>query len=197
MLGVPLLLWLVLPPYAILPMVWTMALFCHSLTNRLLGEKGRNWWNRAGVTRGEVMRILARFVICALLMTGATYLLQPELLFGFVRTKPQFWAVVMVMYPLISVVPQEIIFRRYIFARFERLMTPTMLILLSGLGFGFAHIVFNNWIAPALCAVGGVMFAQTYLRTRSLALVSLEHALYGNFVFTLGLGRYFYHGAVQ
>ena len=99
--------------------------------------------------------------------------------------------------PLLSVVPQEIIFRRYLFTRFETIFTPAMMVLVSGLGFGFAHVVFGNWVAPLLCAIGGIMFAQTYARTRSLALVSLEHALYGNFVFTVGLGRYFYHGAVH
>jgi membrane protease YdiL (CAAX protease family) len=70
------------------------------------------------------------------------------------------------------------------------------LVLISGAAFGLAHIVFNNWVAPVLCAVGGVLFAHTYHKTRSLALVCLEHALYGDFVFTVGLGRYFYHGAV-
>jgi uncharacterized protein len=121
----------------------------------------------------------------------------PELLFGFVREKPLFWLIVMVMYPLISVVPQEIIFRRYMFDRYKTAFSPRVLVLVSGVGFGFAHIVFGNWVAPVLCVIGGIMFAQTYARTRSLALVSLEHALYGDFIFTLGLGRYFYHGAVH
>ena len=88
-------------------------------------------------------------------------------------------------------------FRSYLFARFSgRLLPPVAMLLVSGLGFGFAHIVFGNWVAPTLCAIGGLLFAQTYQRTRSLALVAIEHALFGDFIFTLGLGRYFYHGAV-
>ncbi len=82
------------------------------------------------------------------------------------------------------------------YSRFGHVLTPTVLWLVSGIGFGFAHIVFDNWVAPALCAIGGLIFAHTYRRTRSLALASFEHALYGDLVFTLGLGRYFYHGAV-
>ncbi len=43
--------------------------------------------------------------------------------------------------------------------------------------------------------VGGWIFASRYRRTRSLFTVSVEHALYGMLVFTVGLGQYFYHGA--
>jgi hypothetical protein len=47
------------------------------------------------------------------------------------------------------------------------------------------------------CAIGGVFFARTYTARPSLALVVAEHALYGCFLFTLGLGHYFYHGAIR
>lgn len=196
MIGLPLLLWLVLPPYVILPVVLMMALFCHHMANLVKMQRLGEWWHWRGITRAELMRVLIQFVVCAALLAAATYALAPELLFSFVRRAPGFWLAVMILYPLLSVVPQEIIFRRYLFTRFETIFTPAMMVLVSGLGFGFAHIVFNNWLAPALCAIGGLMFARTYQRTGSLALVSLEHALYGNFLFTLGLGRYFYHGAV-
>ena len=46
-----------------------------------------------------------------------------------------------------------------------------------------------------LLAVGGLMFANTYRRTNSLFLVSLEHALYGNTLFFIGLGWFFWGGA--
>jgi uncharacterized protein len=197
MLGVPLLMLFWLPSSAILPMIWLMAVLCHFITNASNGWRKENWWNRAGVTRAELTRMLKRFVLCAAALSGLTYAFAPELLFGFVREKPLFWLIVMVMYPLISVVPQEIIFRRYMFDRYKTAFSPRVLVLVSGVGFGFAHIVFGNWVAPVLCVIGGIMFAQTYARTRSLALVSLEHALYGDFIFTLGLGRYFYHGAVH
>ncbi len=196
MLGVPLLLWLVLPPYTILPVVWMMALLCHHLANFAKPQTPREWWGLGRIPRAELLRVLKRFVLCATLLFAVTYALNPELLFNFMRGNPKFWLIVMLAYPLLSVVPQEIIFRRYLFARYEKLLSPAAILLLSGLGFGFAHIAFNNWVAPILCAVGGLMFARTYQRTHSLALVSLEHALYGDFLFTLGLGRYFYHGAI-
>ena len=196
MLGVPLLMLLVLPSSAILPVVWLMAILCHFITNASNDWRKQQWWKQAGITRSEVLRMLKRFALCAAALTVLTYTLAPELLFGFVREKPIFWLIVMLAYPLVSVVPQEIIFRRYMFDRYKTAFSLRMLVLVSGVGFGFAHIVFGNWVAPVLCVIGGIMFAQTYARTRSLALVSLEHALYGDFIFTLGLGRYFYHGAV-
>jgi membrane protease YdiL (CAAX protease family) len=41
---------------------------------------------------------------------------------------------------------------------------------------------------------GGLIFAWRYLRTNSFWAVALEHALYGNLIFTIGLGVYFFTG---
>ena len=43
---------------------------------------------------------------------------------------------------------------------------------------------------------GGFLFALTYSKTKSLLLVSFEHALYGNTLFFLGLGWFFWGGSV-
>jgi uncharacterized protein len=197
MLVMPVMVWLILSPRAILPVVMLMAGVCYWLARKSDPTFAAGRWHVAAFTRANVGTMLARFAVCALLIMAATAFFKPDMLFGFIREKPVLWALVMVLYPLISVVPQEIIYRRYVFARFSRLFaSPMLLMLVSGLAFGFAHVVFDNSVAPALCAVGGLMFAYTYHKTRSLALVCVEHALYGNFIFTVGLGRYFYHGAV-
>jgi membrane protease YdiL (CAAX protease family) len=57
------------------------------------------------------------------------------------------------------------------------------------------HIVFKNPLALLLTFGGGILFAKTYEDTRSLVISLIEHALYGNYVFTLGLGKYLYLGA--
>jgi uncharacterized protein len=46
----------------------------------------------------------------------AVWRMTPELLFSFVKTNPMLWAVVMVLYPVLSVYPQEFLFRAYFFA---------------------------------------------------------------------------------
>ena len=196
MIGVPLVFVFLLPPYLLLPLIWGMAVFCSHVANKVEARRFREYWHYVGVTRNEVLLIATRFVVCAVLLAWVTSVYRPDMLFSLWHRSHWFWLIVMVLYPVLSVVPQEIIFRRYLFTRFAGMMSPTVLWLVSGLGFGFAHIVFQNWVAPVLCAIGGLMFAQTYRRTRSLALVSLEHALYGDFVFTIGLGHYFFHGAV-
>ncbi|MGC2299467.1 MAG: CPBP family glutamic-type intramembrane protease [Acidobacteriaceae bacterium] len=67
-----------------------------------------------------------------------------------------------------------------------------LMILVSAATFALMHILFRNWIALALTFPGGILFARRYLDTRSLCISSLEHALYGCFLFTIGLGQFFY-----
>lgn len=59
--------------------------------------------------------------------------------------------------------------------------------------FGYVHIVFGNLLAVVFTVIGGLLFAYTYLKSRSVFLVSVEHAVYGNALYTFGLGRFFYH----
>jgi membrane protease YdiL (CAAX protease family) len=57
--------------------------------------------------------------------------------------------------------------------------------------------VFENWIAPTATFFGGLLFAWTYDRTRSALVAGLQHAAFGCYIFTIGLGWYFYYGAVR
>jgi len=197
MIGLPVALYLTLPIRYLLPMIWLIALGCHLAYRALDRQPTHIWWGRGAVTWANLRPILLRFAFSALLLGLITWIWVPELLFGMIRTKPAFWLLVMVFYPILSVVPQEIIFRSFFFTRYQTLFKPEwMLVLASGVAFGMAHILFHNWIAPLLCFIGGVMFARTYAKHRSLMLVAIEHALYGDFLFTLGLGRYFYHGTI-
>jgi CAAX protease family protein len=134
----------------------------------------------------------------ALLMAGlgiVVWRFAPDMLFSLVRRAPVLWAAVMLLYPVFSALPQEFLFRAYFFRRYQTLFGKgPALIAASGVAFGFVHIIFGNWLAVLLSAIGGLLFASTYARTASLSLVCLEHALFGDFLFTIGLGRFFYHG---
>jgi hypothetical protein len=123
------------------------------------------------------------------------YLTAPELLFTFPRRNPVIWGAVMLLYPLLSVYPQELVFRAFLFQRYRILFrTPRAQVVASALSFGFVHILFGNWLSVALSTLGGILFAHTYARSRSLLLASIEHAIYGDFIFTIGLGQFFFHG---
>ncbi len=180
-----------------LPTLWVVAFYCLWVHRATTGERLRDVWKASAINRATGKAMLTVLLLSAIFLGVATALLLPERLFSFVAERPLFWALVMVMYPLISVVPQEIIFRLFFFERYKIFFSKgQVMVIASGLAFGFAHVIFENWVAPLLTAIGGILFALTYARTKSLALVSLEHALYGDFIFTIGLGYYFYHGSV-
>lgn len=197
MMGVPLLLSTVIPLKYMLVLLWAIALYCHMVYRALVDVPERIFWRWPEVNWRNLKPILQRFVVSTLLALVLVALWKPTFLFSFVCERPQFWAFVMIAYPIISVIPQEIIFRSFFFQRYARVFPSTLgLIIASGVMFGAAHLIFQNWVAPLLCVVGGIFFAQTYAKTRSLALAVIEHALYGCMMFTVGLGPYFYHGAV-
>jgi membrane protease YdiL (CAAX protease family) len=119
---------------------------------------------------------------------------RPEALFQLPRTRTGLWLIIMIAYPLLSVYPQELIFRTFLFHRYRVLLPPRALMLTSALAFGYAHIVLHNLPSVLLSTLGGLLFASTYRRSQSTLLVALEHALYGCFVFSVGLGGLFYAG---
>ncbi len=123
---------------------------------------------------------------------------KPDVFLDFPRSKPGLWALVMVLYPVFSVYPQSILYRAFIFHRYQNLFGNGWgLVLASGLAFAFVHIVFRNPLAVILTFPGGLLFAFRYLQTGSLVVSSLEHSLYGCALFTVGLGSNFYHGAAR
>ncbi|HYZ87509.1 MAG TPA: CPBP family intramembrane glutamic endopeptidase [Bryobacteraceae bacterium] len=177
-------------------LLWTAALYCY-LQLRLdpSFDDSRLW----GFVFPQQWRLLLlRFVLAALAISVFVVLLDSTKLFSFVRTRPRLWAVVMLLYPILSVIPQGLVYRVFFIHRYrDWLSTPRLRILLSAIAFSFAHIVFRNPWAILFTFVGGLMFASTYLKTRSNLAASVEHALYGCFVFTIGIGQYFYAGPIR
>jgi membrane protease YdiL (CAAX protease family) len=103
----------------------------------------------------------------------------------------------MVAYPIFSVYPQGLLYRAFFFERYATLFPGKwVMILASAAAFAFLHIVFRNSLAVALTFAGGLLFAWRYAETASLATSSFEHALYGCWLFTVGLGPFFYHGTI-
>jgi uncharacterized protein len=101
---------------------------------------------------------------------------------------------VVILYPVFSVYRQELLYRAFFFHRYKPLFGDgTGMIAASAAVFGFAHIIFGNWVTIAMTAIGGVLFGCTYRKTGSLVLTCLEHALFGDLIFTVGIGQFFYH----
>jgi len=149
-----------------------------------------------GHVRPYLGTLLVRDALCLAVLGVGVRLFAPELLFSLVKRTPLFWVVIMLLYPLLSVYPQELIYRAFCFHRYEPLFgSGRVMVVASALAFGFVHIIFGNWLAVGLCVTGGLLFAVTYQSSGSLLLACLDHAIFGNFIFTIGLGRFFYHGS--
>lgn len=121
-----------------------------------------------------------------------------KLFLSLVRNHPVFWVILMVLYPLLSVYPQELIYRAFLFHRYRTIFpTPWVVMFASAAAFGFMHVVFWNVPAVVLSFFGGLLFAWTYHRTQSLLAAFIEHSLYGCLIFTIGLGAYFFPGTIS
>jgi uncharacterized protein len=138
------------------------------------------------------------FIVAALAIWLGVRRFAPQLEWSLVRPHPVFWAVVMLAYPVVSVYPQGLLYRAFFFERYAGLFpNKWAMILASASVFSFLHIIFRNWLAVDLTFAGGLLFAARYAKTDSLATSSFEHALYGCWLFTVGLGQYFYHGTIE
>ncbi|TQC45025.1 CPBP family intramembrane metalloprotease [Rhodococcus sp. WS4] len=159
-------------------------------------DRASLWRPRTLLSQAHSIAVL--WCLAAVGLIVALALLHPNLLFAFPREDPLIWVLVMVLYPLLSVYPQELIFRGFVFHRYAPVFGEgTRMVTASAAAFGFVHIAFGSWISVAMTIVGGWIFATRYRRTQSLFTVSVEHALYGMLVFTVGLGQFFYHGAAE
>jgi Type II CAAX prenyl endopeptidase Rce1-like len=86
------------------------------------------------------------------------------------------------------------IFNLSSFKRYKHLFDNKItLVLVNAFLFSFAHVIFMNPIVLIFTFFGGIIFAYIYSTTNSLVKVSLEHGLFGDIVFSSGLGVYFYH----
>lgn len=179
-----------------LPLLWVVAGYAWwQLLRDERFDRARLW--NAGTLPGRLPVIFACFVVVAAALWAGVHWFTPELEWSFVRRAPGFWAVVMLAYPVLSVYPQGVLYRAFFFERYAELFPGKWAMILgSAAAFAFLHIIFRNWLAVALTFGGGLLFAARYAETGSLATSSFEHALYGCWLFTVGLGGYFYHGTI-
>lgn len=152
----------------------------------------------ASLTERRLKKVMLLCLVLGAMIFAFSYTYAPEQFLNFPRERPILWALVMVLYPVISAFPQELVFRSFFFHRYEDLFSsPVLLIAGNAIAFAIAHSMFRNPIAILFTFFGGVVFATIYHRTRSLLMVCIVHAILGNVVFSSGLGIYFYHGRIQ
>lgn len=149
------------------------------------GSFGLNGYRRFGP-------ILVVFGLFAGVSTLSVALFAPDQLFAVVRNDPRLWVLMLFIYCVFSVYPQTLLYRMFFLERYRRLFrNRAALILANAVAFSWAHNIIPHPLVYALTAAGGILFSLTWLRSRSALAVSLEHALYGFWLFTVGLGSYF------
>ncbi len=147
------------------------------------------------ISREALFSILMIFVIFGGALAVWVATAMPERFFELPRTRSTRWLKLLVLYPFTSVLAQEFVYRVFFFHRYGALFANQWtLIVVNGLAFAFAHILFRNWIAVALTFSGGMLFAWRYHKTKSFWAIWFEHTLWGWLIFTVGLGVYFFTG---
>lgn len=131
-----------------------------------------------------------KLIVIAIVTGLFVYFLDRPSLFCVPINNTKLWLIILGVYTFISVWPQEIIYRTFFFARYGDLFKDKrLLILVNAIVFCLAHLLLKNVLVLVLTFVGGLLFAWTYHKHKSTIMVSIEHALYGNWLFTVGMGE--------
>ena len=150
----------------------------------------------SGFGLSELVSILLVFAVVGNIIALFVFLQLPGQFLALPTQRPRLWGVVMIFYPLMSVIPQELIYRTFFFHRYGPLFGDArwLAIAVNGLLFGFAHIIFGSYVSIVLTALLGFLVAWRYERTGSFWGAWVEHSIYGCLIFSIGLGRYFFTG---
>ncbi len=180
-----------------IPGLWCLAAVCAWLLKRDGYFTRYRFWGERPAGK-QIRFVVGRSIFMAIAIGLFTVLFEYGRFLTFPGTRPVLWLIVMLLYPILSVVPQGIVYRTFVFHRYGELFGKGWaMITASGLVFCYAHIFLLNPVAILLTLGGGIIFAHTYLRSKSLWFSCMEHAMYGDFIFTIGLGYYLYSGAAR
>lgn len=140
----------------------------------------------------QFRRSVYRLVVIAILIIGFTWWFYTDLLFEYIVEEPYGYMVTFFLYPIASVIPQEIIYRVYFFHRYRSIFTNKLIfVFVNAFVFGLIHVIYDNWVAPIATFLAAILFVFNYYKSRTLLNVSFEHYVYGIILFTAGLGYFF------
>jgi membrane protease YdiL (CAAX protease family) len=184
-----------LPPRTMFPALIAVTLLGLWLLTRTPGfhwaELRRGW---DAVRPGPVLAFAAVTLAVSL---AAVYLFAPGAAFGLLREQPALLALIVLLYPLLSVLPQELVFRPLFFRRYAAILPGRAALGLNAALFALAHLMYWSVIVAAMTFFGGLAFGWAYRNRGSFPLAVVLHSVAGWVVFTAGLGVFFYSGNVQ
>jgi len=148
-------------------------------------------WPKAWKYLKKVLPV--RLPIIAIVLLLIAYVFSPQTLFDMPTKRTDLWLILIVAYPLLSVLPQELLYRGLFFRRYAVLFPKFSLIFVNAVLFSFLHLIYRNPFAVIFTFIGGFVFAKTYKDSGSLLASSIEHGLYGVLLLTIGFATYFYY----
>ena len=195
-IAVPVLIAVFFPPNWMFPSLFTFTaigiLLLHFTPGFTWAELSYNWrsWSWSEVAGFAA----AMTLFCtALVMT-----VRPGAAFSLLRNQPEFLAMIWLAYPVLSALPQELLFRSLFFRRYHAVLpNGRAAYLLNAALFSLAHLMYWSWIVASMTFAGGLLFTWAYRQRGSFFYAVLLHAIAGNIIFAAGLGIYFYSGNVQ
>lgn len=132
---------------------------------------------------------IAKGVLIAVITTVFVWITDSVSLFNVMLENPFKWLFFLFVYSFFSVYPQELIYRTFFFKRYYSLFqNEGLFIFVNAILFSLAHFFFGSILVLVLTFFGGLLFAYTFKKTGSTLLVSIEHAVYGCWLFTVGMG---------
>lgn len=189
-IGIPLLYYFNLVPFhKAIPLVFIFLVYLaiilsdKSFDRKKLGLNGFKGWRFL-----FIKSLIVCIGLCAVVL-----IFYPDRFLDIPSKMPWIWMLILVFYSIWSVLPQEFIYRVYFYRRFGDIVNNRIwLHFINAFLFSFSHIIFRNWSVLILTFLASFIFSVSYTKSKSFLAVFIEHAVYGNLVFTLGLGNFFY-----
>ncbi len=195
-IGVPMLRYLHVFSFSPMQMIWGASGLCAILLLRDRNFEFSRFW-RVGQWRKQLPWTALRFAAVASVLAVCSLMLIDKTGHSNIQGHSPF-VFTLFFYPFLSVYPQGIIYRGFFFHRYQSLFPDRrLLIFASAMVFGYGHIIFDEPATVGLTVAGGLFFARTYSTTGSLIFSGIEHALYGNLIFAIGMWKYFFHSLQQ
>lgn len=133
-------------------------------------------------------KLFIRLIVVMIAAFVLMYFYKPDKIFVIFQDLKLFFIIVFI-YSFLSVTAQEFAYRTFFFHRYRDLFNnSTIFLITNAFLFSLAHIMFESQMVLLMTFVGGLFFAYTYNKTKSLLVVSIEHAIYGLWLFALGIG---------
>lgn len=133
--------------------------------------------------------LVIKFFSIALLTSLIIIIFYKENLFNAPQNNLGKYFVFTGIYVILSVIPQEFVYRKFYFQRYKTLFkSDKQLILINTLVFCLGHLFFSNLLVLVITFVGGLLFSLSYMSHKSFKWICIEHSLYGLWLYTIGLG---------